>query len=348
MTHSELYQHTAHAVEDYLERHLLHAANQAADIHLAYGELWQHMRQVAKGGKKLRPYLTMIGYGEFSDKIMPVAAAQELLHVAVLIHDDIVDEDTVRHGMDNMNGLYQAKYQPYLPADRSTHYSYTAGLLAGDALLSEAYQLIAAAGLEPQVTASLTAQLHKSIFEVIGGELMDIEASFIHDTAYDPLLIYRYKTAGYSFVGPLLSGALCKGATAQTRTLLEQAGLQLGVAFQLQDDLLGVFGNEAKPGKSVLLDLKEGKATYLVAHHKERMNAEQRERFASTFGNLQADDVALYQLRDDLAASGAKQQCEALIQQYFTEARATISGLTSELQRRELGEMIDMLDHRQK
>lgn len=299
------------------------------------------------GGKKLRPYLTMIGYGKYSHDVVPVAAAQELLHSAVLMHDDVIDEDTIRRGRQNINGIYQAKYGPFTSQKLSRHYSYGAGVLAGDALLSEAYRVLFDAPFSPAVISSVAKQLHQSVFHVIGGELMDVEAGFMKDAHYDPMTIYRHKTASYSFIGPLLAGALCRSAHQRELRLLEKIGNSIGIAFQLQDDLLGVFGNKDTLGKTVLLDLKEGKATHLIACHKARMSTEQKTHFLSTFGNQRATKSMLEQLKSDLVVSGAQRECEELAANYFHTATGHINALPNGLQRNELTAIIRELTHRQ-
>lgn len=99
------------------------------------------------------------------------------------------------------------------------------------------------------------------IQEVVGGELTDVESAFVHDMPFDPIKIYRYKTAGYSFVGPLLSGAYCHEESQDTIDSLRRYAISAGIAFQIHDDLLGVFGDERETGKSTLTDLREGKRT---------------------------------------------------------------------------------------
>lgn len=320
---------------------------QAERISDAYATLWRQMKHTYfAGGKRLRPYLAFVGFGEFNPAITHVALAQELLHVAMLIHDDIIDRDTVRHGQKNLNGLYLKQYTPYTTPADALHYAHSTALIAGDALISEAYQLLAQSQLPPEVIARLTQRMHQSIFEVVGGELLDTEAGFVADHAHDPLVVYRYKTAGYSFIGPLLSGAICADASSKTMHLLEQYGIAAGIAFQMQDDLLGVFGEETITGKSTLSDLKERKNTSLIEAHKAAMNGAMTERFNTAF-SPGATEAELLELKQDLQDSGAKATTEQLIDTYFQKALEALDALEHTAQANELRDFTALLRRRE-
>ncbi|QQS21863.1 polyprenyl synthetase family protein [Candidatus Saccharibacteria bacterium] len=336
-----------HAVDAYIKLLLQQRRDRAVSIGHSYEALWSHTsNMVMNGGKRIRPYLTFVGYGAYDERLVPVAAAQELAHVAMLMHDDIIDQDDVRRGVPNMNGIYKSLYGGYLDTQLSTHYAHAAAMLAGDALLSEAYRLVYSAGYDQAVTTQVVAQLHESIYEVIGGELLDVEAGFVTDTVFDPLIVYRYKTSSYSFIGPLLSGAYCAGVDEATIETLRQYAINVGIAFQIEDDLLGVFGNESATGKSNETDLREGKLTALITYHREGMNDEQRQRFA-VFGNADASSAELAALRVDLEASGARQKTRQLAERYFTTAMQHLQALEPGPRRTELEQFTRQLRGRQ-
>jgi geranylgeranyl pyrophosphate synthase len=338
---------TLSAVEKYLDEIFSERIYSAFEICDSYKEMWQNIKtSTISGGKRIRPYLTMIGFGGFSEDMVPIAASQELIHVAMLMHDDFIDEDITRRGHKNINGIYGDKYSKYLKTDRALHYGHGVSVIAGDTLISEAYMSIANSVFDDNIKAVLMKQLHQSIYEVVGGELIDIEASFITDVNYDPLKIYRYKTAGYSFVGPLISGAICSNQSTEVKQKLENFGIYAGTAFQLQDDLLGIFGEEAKIGKSILIDLKEAKHTYVIERHKSLMNDEQKLNFNAVFGDINAPIEKLVKVKNDIEASGAKQQTEELINELFTKAEESISELNSPIQRRELCMLLKYLKDR--
>lgn len=338
---------TKQLVDTYLQTIFLQRKSDATQISPSYNQLWQRIEQVVlQGGKRIRPYLTLVGYAKVDQAILPIAAAQELIHSAMLMHDDVIDQDFVRHGKKNVNGLYRDTYSSYLDDSRAAHYANSAGVLAGDALISESYRLLFSSGFTPDVTAKLSQQLFTSIYEVIGGELIDIEAAFVTDATYDPITVYRYKTAGYSFIGPLLSGAIAAGADEVTLKYLEAYAMNAGIAFQIQDDLLGVYGNEEATGKSTLTDLREAKQTLLVQFHKEIMDQSAAERFL-VFGKKDVTDTELIQLKQDMIDSGAKDRVEAQAQDYFAKARQALNNLPDSERRTMLLEFTNWLSKRQ-
>src|SRR5690606_2950472 len=212
---------------------------------------------------------TMLAYqtfgGEDYPAVLPVAVAQELLHVSMLIHDDIIDEDYLRHDTDNVSGIYVKRYARYpLAEGQRSHFANSAALIGGDLLISAAYQVLASARISEQQKQQATDLLGEAIFVVCGGELLDTESSFIDLSEIDALKIAQLKTASYSFVSPLLMGAVLAGTDQKTQTTLRQFGSALGIAFQLADDILGLYGEEAVTGKSASSDLRQGKRTYML------------------------------------------------------------------------------------
>ncbi len=319
---------------------------QAATISPVYSALWGNARDVfLAGGKRLRPYLVMVGYGSYDSSIINVALAHELLHVAMLMHDDIIDRDDFRHGRPNVTGLYKSRYQGNLSTTEAQHYAEAAATLAGDALLSEAYHSIYQAGLDPVVMSTLMNRFHQTIYEVIGGELIDVEAAFIDGDSYDPMNIYTYKTAGYSFIGPLVSGAICAGMSQETIHTLETYGLNAGIAFQMQDDLLGVYGDEAITGKSTLSDLEERKMTYLISTHKRLMTNEMALTFKTVLHGTPSS-LDLKKIKQDMIESGAKSHTEWRIEEYYAAALSALKNLNSQFQINELSEIIHTLSSR--
>lgn len=338
---------TKQAVDAYIMNLINDRVAQATVVHPRYERLWREIARIYQaGGKRMRPYLTVVGYGELDEAIVPVAAVQELLHVAMLVHDDIIDQDTMRHSQATVNGVYETNYAPLLPVQQTTHYANSAALLAGDALLSEAYYLVQSAPFSSSVIRQLSERLSQSVFEVIGGELIDVEAGFIMTEYFDPMTIYRHKTASYSLVGPLVSGALCAEVDETTQGILQEFGTQCGIAFQLQDDLIGMFGDEATTGKSADTDVHEGKRTVLIAEHQTMMSDEQAARFAQWFGMRDAPGQVLRQLKVDIEASGAREKTEAITQQYFAQARTTLAKLQHGFRRDELEQFVDHLQGR--
>lgn len=334
-------------IDSYINILISERKKDASRLHPSYERLWDYINSVAINGKRIRPYLTCVAYGSDDNKILPVAVAQELLHIAVLMHDDIIDQDFIRHGKDNLNGLYEKDYQNYdkINSDQKRHYAYGASLLAGDLLLSEAYRCINNSNFDENIRHSASIQLSNSIFNVAGGELLDVESAFRDDMNYDPINTYTYKTAYYSFVSPLTTGAICLRQDEKEIEILKKFGIDAGIAFQIQDDLLGVFGDGSLTGKSTYTDLREGKNTILVKYHKEASNGEQTSRL-SYIGSSKSTDEQLDLLKQDMVNSGAKEKTEELARNYFENAKRSASNLKNTITKEILLKFLSSISER--
>ncbi len=317
-------------IEDYFSRSIQHATA----VSPYYGQLWQEMfRLVSSGGKRLRPKMTILAYQAFGGKdvqsILPVAAAQELLHVSMLIHDDIIDRDYSRYGVDNVAGSYNKHYEPFV-SDKTDrlHYAHSAALLSGDLLISGAYQLTNESTIEPSMITAVQRLLTNSIFEVVGGELIDTESTFRERGAIKAETVALYKTASYSFVGPLLIGAVMANASEKDQACVRAFAESLGVAFQLRDDVLGVFGDEAEMGKSTTGDIREGKCPYLVEQVYALADDEDRAMFDKYFGDhaITSDEIDI--IKNLFVSTGAKEKTEAEISRLEKEALKALEDLS--------------------
>ncbi|MCA9335034.1 polyprenyl synthetase family protein [Candidatus Saccharibacteria bacterium] len=315
-----------HAIDSFFERSIVHAA----DIDSSYERLWRTLHELIRsGGKRLRPRMTLLAYDAFGGKdsmsILPVAVAQELLHFSLLIHDDIIDRDYLRYGTSNIAGSYKAVYREHTASDDDmTHYAHSAAMLGGDLMLSAAHRMVASSQLSDSDKIIAQDFLAHSIFEVAGGELLDTELSFMPYREGDALKVARYKTVGYSFVNPLLAGATLAGINENQARALRDYAIALGVAFQLVDDLLGVFGDESSTGKSTSSDIREGKMTYIVERAIKEMDTDQRKVFDTWFGNHTASDDGVAAVQSLLEVTGAKQATVDLVAEYVSAAHEAI------------------------
>jgi len=330
-------------------------AEEARRMSPHYETLWQDIQKLySAGGKRLRSYMTLLAFESFStrptDSVLPAAAAQELLHVAMLIHDDIIDRDDIRYGVKNVAREYLDHYEEIIEnVDDRRHYAQSAAILAGDLLISEAYNLLTETDAEPSAIIAALRLLSKAVFQVIGGELLDTEAAFRGADAADPLLIAEQKTASYSFVGPLLMGATLAQATPEQLETLQRFAEQLGTAYQLRDDIIGIFGDKAVTGKSVDGDLKEGKRTFLIEEFYRLATENQKVTFDALFGrhDLNAEAIAL--AKSLLIESGAKHAVEVLIDAYQEHVHALLASLTiDEHHRAQFSDLIDLCLRRNK
>lgn len=316
-------------VDAFLVRYYDERVAQAEALHGDYGTLWRAMRELGvTGGKRLRPYVMLMAYEGLGGKdygaVLPVAVALEVLHTSMLMHDDIIDHDFVRYGRANVAGQYREIYgDKGLDKVDTTHYANAAALLAGDLALSGAYELILGGSLPAEMKIKAQQVMNRSIFAVVGGELLDAESALKSFEDVDSLVVADLKTASYSFVGPLVMGGTLAGADAKTLQLLEKTGRSLGIAYQLADDIIGLFGDEAVTGKSSVSDLQEGKRTYMMRRTLELAKPSERERLMGILGGSVTPENAEL-ARRIVRDSGALDETRALMRRYADEVRQTL------------------------
>lgn len=285
---------------------------------------------VARGGKRTRPLLLILaaeGYGAPVDKrLYAAAASQELLHTYFLIHDDIIDQDLMRWGGPNIIANYLQRDDSHGAQHRAEAYA----LLAGDICASLATEAWLASGYpSSRVTRALHMQ-HGTLLSVIGGELSDSLVPTSTEWPQEDAIIamYRQKTASYSFVLPLQLGAMIANADESELQAIAAVGEAAGIAYQFQDDLLGIFGASHHTGKPVLNDLREGKRTLLVRIAMDSMSALERQEFLEHFGKSDAPHQALERCRSLIQSSGARAIIEARSSEFVQQATALLEQLS--------------------
>lgn len=251
-----------------------------------------------QGGKAVRAALVVHGAracGAWERPgLIDLALAMELFHTYLLIHDDIIDQDDLRRGKPAFHAQYRmAGTEGYQPKD-PIHFGRSMGIMAGDILSSIAYDLVTKADLPQATRLAILEQVNRMLFETGAGEILDILNDIAEEATRAHLLkVHLLKTSKYSFCSPLKIGAIAAGASRKQLSLLESYALPLGIAYQLHDDLLGLFGNEEEIGKPLYSDLRQGKQTLLMIEARRRGNAQQRQILAATLGrqNLSTGDA---------------------------------------------------------
>jgi geranylgeranyl pyrophosphate synthase len=315
----------------------------AKQLDPVYGDLLQQISLlVGRGGKRLRPILALLAYEGFGGKnhkaMLDLAVAQELFHAFILMHDDIIDRDFERWRGPNIAGVYFEKFSKSMPSRDALHFAEAWALMAGDLCLNLSQQVLLGSGFEPDLLIKASNLMHKTLFEMVGGEVLDVAMS-LQDLELSEarlLKIARYKTAAYSFRLPLQTGALLAGANDKTLKKLEAFAFDLGIAFQLQNDLNGMFG-------SSLSDLREGKRTLLIMHGLKLASKPDQKTLLASLGNPNVTIKDLKTIQKILTTCGAKQQTEATAQAYRDKAlevlpRLGLNAKTAELLGNELAQ----------
>lgn len=225
---------------------------------------------ILRDGKRLRPVLFILGYKGFSGKnpknLYRSALATELLHDFLLVHDDIIDKSDLRRGGPSMHAMLNMR----LGKNRNKCFKgEDLAIVAGDILFAIAAEIFFSIDVNHEYKEKAFIKFAKSACYTGCGEFIEIlyNAKDIKKiTENDIYKIYDYKTAWYTFASPLSEGAVLAGASDSEADSLCQYGIYLGRAFQIKDDILGLFGKEKETGKPSLSDLQESKKTLLMWH----------------------------------------------------------------------------------
>jgi geranylgeranyl diphosphate synthase type II len=311
-------------VDSVLERFFSLAKNRASAFGAEYVELWDQLEISATGGKRFRPRMVFCAYealgGTDLEAAAYVGAAFELLHTALIVHDDVIDHDFVRRGIPNISGSYRDRaLRRGATENAAEHKGISAAVIAGDLALFNAYRLIDRSGVNDVTRDRLVEVMDDALFASAAGELIDVDFSHLASMppVDDILTMERLKTAVYSFECPLQAGAILAGASEDIVTTLAEFGREIGVSYQIVDDLLGVFGQEEQTGKTTLGDLREGKRTVLVSYATTTKEWPSIEPFIGKADLTEAEAVLV---RDLLTSCGARAFAEGLARYYANRA----------------------------
>jgi geranylgeranyl pyrophosphate synthase len=321
-------------VELYLQTLLNSKRSSALSLSPDYADLLVQMEHlIARGGKRLRPKLVLAAYAAYGGRdrsaIVAVAASQELFHAFILMHDDIIDRDLTRWDGPNISGHYISEFKFKAGPANARHYADAWALLAGDLCFNLSFEALATSGFPPDHIIKAMSLVQQTLFTMVGGELMDVALSFNEAHTADPapaaeadyLRLCDAKTASYTFCTPLRLGALLAGANADQDAQLLAFGRQLGIAYQLRDDILGIFGDEKTLGKSTLSDIKEAKKTLLLSNFYRLATASQLQALSTIIGNPRATPADLKLVKSALKASGALAQTESVMETICHDAQ---------------------------
>ncbi len=302
----------AGAVTEQLRGYLAGRRAEAAYIGTDYDGLIAALEDfVLRGGKRLRPAFAYWGYRAVTEgpedpvgnEVLRLFSALELLHACALVHDDVIDDSATRRGMPTAHVHFAELHRSRDWRGSAEQFGRSAAILLGDLSLVWADDIVAEAALDAEAKSRVQRVWSNIRTEVLGGQYLDIvaESSGSHsiETAMN---VNTYKTASYTVSRPLQLGAAAAADRPAVQSMFHSVGNDLGVAFQLRDDVLGVFGDPALTGKPSGDDLRSGKRTVLLAEAVERAE--------------QSDPAAAELLRSsigtDLSESGVRELCAVI------------------------------------
>jgi geranylgeranyl diphosphate synthase type I len=293
------------------------------------------VRALADGGKRLRPAFAYWGWrgaraaaGTAEDEaaVLRAVAALEFVHASALVHDDVMDGASTRRGRPATHIGFAARHSVETLDGDGELFGTGAAILVGDLALVWSDELLRRSGISTAALTRARVVWDTMRTEVTAGQYLDLLRAAGGLPGPDgALTVARYKSAGYTVQRPLQLGVAIAGAGAEVAAACTSIGLPLGEAFQLRDDVLGVFGDPAVTGKSADDDLREGKQTLLIALAEEEADAAGRKLLAELLGSQEAGAEEFDALRRLLETTGARARVEERIAAQTTLARDAIA-----------------------
>lgn len=286
---------------------------------------------VLGGGKRIRPAFAYWGYrgagGPDSDALVTAVSALEFVQASALIHDDVIDRSDTRRGAPAAHRRFADLHHGQGWRGDPAAFGTAAAILLGDLCLVWSDELLHGAGLPPETVARARPVFDQMRTEVTVGQYLDVHTQATGDTSVARASsVARLKSAKYTVERPLLFGAALADAPKTLADAYSAYGLPLGEAFQLRDDLLGVFGDPAVTGKPAGDDLREGKRTYLVATAYEAADPAARTTLDTMLGDPQLDTDGVDTLRTIIVDTGARDRTEARITTLTETALDALAG----------------------
>lgn len=315
-------------VDAALHRFVADEVDLLAAVDPALAPVAEQVEAAVAAGKRLRAAFCYWGWRAArqpeSDALLRAAASMELVHAAAVVHDDLIDDSPLRHGRPTAHVALggAVRHHPQAPeAARSL------AMLVGDLLMSLAGQLFATSGLPAAYLGRARPLWAALARDLIAGECLEIlHTGAAPDTAAS-LKVIRYKTAKYTVEQPLLIGGALAGAGERLREGFSAYGLPLGEAFQLRDDLLGLFGDPRHTGKAGSDDVRGHRPTALLAETWRLAGPDERERLSALLGRSDLDEDGLEAVRDVMRRLRTPDRVEHMITARVEEALAALRDL---------------------
>lgn len=308
-------QETKPLFQNYLQKKI----KESKRVGLFPAEVLASFSKIAEKGKKIRGALTVLGYelagGKDLTSIYEASIFIELFHAAVLVHDDIMDKDVIRRGLPTMQ----------------TKFGVPLAICAGDAAFYLSWEKLLTSNFSSDRLLRASQLYTQYAIRLVHGQVLDVKnVSFSKMTENSILNILRFKTAEYTGVFPLLVGATLAGMKNKKKfDLLKEYGISLGWAFQVQDDILGLYGDEVKTGKPVGSDLRENKMTLFIYYVLKNGNNSEKNFVFSLLGKKNISAREIKKAQQLFKEIGAYDYVVQLGWQYVSNGRKVINLITS-------------------
>ena len=286
-------------------------------------------RFLLDSGKRLRPlfaYLGFLGTGSKpSIEILRACASLELVHVCALMHDDVMDASDTRRGAPSIHRAFEAMHVEEKLSGSAAQFGISSAILLGDLALVWSAKMLHQSGIDGATLLRSLPMYDEMRVELMAGQYLDVyEQALASESVERSLKVARYKSGKYTIERPLHFGAALGDGKPDLFTTYSNYGLPLGEAFQLRDDILGIFGDPQETGKPAGDDLREGKRTVLLAKVMELADSTQKSEINSTLGNQGLDLAQVNKVREIFVSTGALSEVEALISKLTSSAQSAL------------------------
>ncbi len=305
-----------------------------------------------RGGKRLRSILMILGYKMYGGKdesaIVEASTSLELIQSYLLIHDDIMDESELRRGKKTVHRIYEDIHLKNGFGGNPRRFGESMALILGDLANAYAMEILTSSKFPNDLKIMALNKLNEIIEYTGYGQIIDVYSSMLENFDEDDLLLlHKYKTARYTVEGPLVLGAILAGRGEEEEKIRDFA-IPIGIAFQLQDDILGLFGDEEKIGKPVTSDLAEGKKTLLIIKALELSDEKESKKILNALGNPAVTYGQLEEVREIVRKTGSLNYSINLAMKLVKEGKKSLSKLNVEDEeyRKILEELADYLINR--
>jgi len=298
-----------------------------------HNEYYDNIKEyIMRGGKRLRPLALVVAHKAVKKQVdvehlYRAACSLEILHNGSLLHDDLIDHDETRRGGPTFHARYRDWFKDQFGAgqEKADDFGMTLAILGGDSLINLGGEAITRSELEPGTTVKLLDYYQKGFSDLVEGVLLEMSMIRTPDVGEDTYLEMVYRKTATLFQKALQMGATIAGASDAQLRAFGEFGAKVGQAFQMQDDILGSFGDESVTGKSASGDIREAKKTMLLIQALKRSDAKQKKVLQSLLGKEDMSDEEVEQVRTVFRESGALEATEKIRDELLKQAQDALS-----------------------
>lgn len=333
MTFLQNYQSFLTDFNQHLENYLNNLSEITKNFNPHTAQLIETASFAVKGnGKRLRPYLVWLGYQIASEKpvlnktVLNASLVSEIFHSFALIHDDIIDRSDSRRNQKTSHILFAQSHKQKKFTGSSDHFGTSMAILTGDFQIALSSKILSNLNIPSETKEKMLECFTTMFTNLVLGQYQDVYQSFDPVKPSEEMIMstLRWKSGEYTIEFPLKFGGILAGADSKTLDTFGKLAIPLGIAFQIKDDMLGIFADSKSIGKSNLSDIQEGKNTLIIKYTFNRSNPEQKKSLNRILGNNQADLNDLKEVRRIVTDTGARQIIEDKITNLNQEAKSLI------------------------